>query len=191
MPGLRCAFSQSMLSLLVCAFSSVSSRGWCVRWCSRRGEPTELDAPAAAKVFSLDVNAWPIPIKTMRTAGGEWVPRSPWLHPSRELLDEAPVHCLVRAESAAPIGEGVEGLPEDGKLDLQKIGLTDQLSMRVRVGRNLTEFNLPGAMDKARRGVPRRASGVRKHLRRETPPVDAPPDARPPDPLPQIRLSPP
>ena len=36
-------------------------------------------APASAPaVWSLDVNAWPIPIKSMRTAGGEWVPRSPF-----------------------------------------------------------------------------------------------------------------
>jgi len=43
--------------------------------------------------------------------------------------------------------EGVEGLPEDGILDLAKLGLPD-LSMRVRVGRNLSEFPLPGAMTK-------------------------------------------
>ena len=47
--------------------------------------------------------------------------------------------------------EGVAGLPEDGQLDLQKIGLTDELSMRVRVGRNLTAFPLPGLMTKADR----------------------------------------
>ncbi|CAG9464893.1 unnamed protein product [Pedinophyceae sp. YPF-701] len=41
--------------------------------------------------------------------------------------------------------EGVEGLPEDGKLDLAALGL-DEVSMRVRVGRNLAEFPLPGAM---------------------------------------------
>eukprot|EP01043_Picozoa_sp_COSAG02_P064602 COSAG02_NODE_9495_length_2198_cov_1.514054_3_plen_157_part_01 len=35
-------------------------------------------APPSATVWSLDVNAWPIDIKTMRTAGGDWVPRSPW-----------------------------------------------------------------------------------------------------------------
>ena len=29
------------------------------------------------------------------------------------------------------------GLPEDGQLDLSKLGLKDELSMRVRVGRNL------------------------------------------------------
>ena len=34
--------------------------------------------PPSATVWSLDVNAWPIEIKTMRTAGGAWVPRSPW-----------------------------------------------------------------------------------------------------------------
>ena len=41
--------------------------------------------------------------------------------------------------------EGVEGLPEGGKLDLAALGLP-KLSMRVRVGRNLKEFPLPGAM---------------------------------------------
>ena len=41
--------------------------------------------------------------------------------------------------------EGVEGLPEDSKLDLEKLGLPE-LSMRVRVGRNLADFPLPGAM---------------------------------------------
>lgn len=40
--------------------------------------------------------------------------------------------------------EGVEGLPEDGVLDISKLGLKDPLSMRVRVGRNLTSFPLPG-----------------------------------------------
>ena len=35
-------------------------------------------APPSANVWSLDVNAWPIEIKTMRTAAGDWVPRSPW-----------------------------------------------------------------------------------------------------------------
>merc|ERR1712093_54405 len=43
--------------------------------------------------------------------------------------------------------EGIEGLPEDGKLDLTKLGL-GELSMRVRVGRNLADFPLPGAMTK-------------------------------------------
>ena len=47
--------------------------------------------------------------------------------------------------------DGVAGLPEDGQLDLQKIGLTEELSMRVRVGRNLTAFPLPGLMTKADR----------------------------------------
>eukprot|EP00919_Chromeraceae_sp_WS-2016_P004136 GHVR01009915.1.p1 GENE.GHVR01009915.1~~GHVR01009915.1.p1 ORF type:complete len:403 (+),score=106.40 GHVR01009915.1:170-1210(+) len=41
--------------------------------------------------------------------------------------------------------EGVEGLPEDGNLDLSKLGLPE-LSMRVRVGRNLKAFPLPGGM---------------------------------------------
>jgi creatine kinase len=47
--------------------------------------------------------------------------------------------------------EGVEGLPADGQLDISKLGLQSPLSMRVRVGRNLTTFPLPGAMTKADR----------------------------------------
>jgi len=43
--------------------------------------------------------------------------------------------------------KGVEGLPADGKLDLAKLGL-GETSMRVRVGRNLRAFPLPGAMTK-------------------------------------------
>ena len=43
--------------------------------------------------------------------------------------------------------EGVAGLPADGKLDLSKLGLP-ALSMRVRTGRNLKEFPLPGSMAK-------------------------------------------
>ncbi|MEM1374682.1 MAG: phosphagen kinase [Pseudomonadota bacterium] len=41
--------------------------------------------------------------------------------------------------------EGVEGLPGDGVLDIAGFGLP-ALSMRVRVGRNLADFPLPGAM---------------------------------------------
>jgi len=43
--------------------------------------------------------------------------------------------------------EGVEGLPEDGQLNLNALGLPD-LSMRVRTGRNLCKYPLPGAMTK-------------------------------------------
>jgi protein-arginine kinase len=39
---------------------------------------------------------------------------------------------------------------DNGVLDVTKLGLP-QLSMRVRVGRNLSAFNLPGAMDKEER----------------------------------------
>jgi len=39
------------------------------------------------------------------------------------------------------------GLPEDGQLDVTKLGLP-ALSMRVRTGRNLKKFPLPGAMSK-------------------------------------------
>lgn len=41
--------------------------------------------------------------------------------------------------------KGVANLPADGQLDLAKLGLP-ALSMRVRVGRNLSEFPLPGSM---------------------------------------------
>jgi len=41
--------------------------------------------------------------------------------------------------------KGVEGLPEDGKLDLTKLGLP-ALSMRVRTGRNLCKYPLPASM---------------------------------------------
>lgn len=47
--------------------------------------------------------------------------------------------------------QGVEGLPADGILDLQKLGFSQELSMRVRVGRNLIDFPLPGAMTKQHR----------------------------------------
>jgi len=46
--------------------------------------------------------------------------------------------------------EGVEGLPEDGKLDLSTFGL-GPLSMRVRVGRNLSKFPLPASMSRDQR----------------------------------------
>eukprot|EP01002_Notosolenus_urceolatus_P000144 NODE_1036_length_1607_cov_186.487805_g795_i2.p2 GENE.NODE_1036_length_1607_cov_186.487805_g795_i2~~NODE_1036_length_1607_cov_186.487805_g795_i2.p2 ORF type:complete len:459 (-),score=173.89 NODE_1036_length_1607_cov_186.487805_g795_i2:119-1495(-) len=41
--------------------------------------------------------------------------------------------------------KGVPGLPENGKLDLAALDLP-ALSMRVRVGRNLADFSLPGSM---------------------------------------------
>jgi creatine kinase len=47
--------------------------------------------------------------------------------------------------------EGTEGVPEDGVLDMRNLGLTEPLSMRVRVGRNLDSFPLPGAMSKVDR----------------------------------------
>eukprot|EP00923_Selenidium_pygospionis_P009475 GHVN01016188.1.p1 GENE.GHVN01016188.1~~GHVN01016188.1.p1 ORF type:complete len:392 (-),score=79.09 GHVN01016188.1:140-1315(-) len=40
---------------------------------------------------------------------------------------------------------------EKGVLDVRKLGFNDELSMRVRVGRNLKAFNLPGAMDRGER----------------------------------------
>ena len=45
----------------------------------------------------------------------------------------------------------ISGVGEGGVLDLEKIGMSEPISMRVRVGRNLAAFNLPGAMDKAER----------------------------------------
>ena len=41
----------------------------------------------------------------------------------------------------------VDGLPEDGVLDIALLGLP-ALSMRVRIGRNLKDFPLPGSMTK-------------------------------------------
>jgi len=46
--------------------------------------------------------------------------------------------------------KGVAGLPEDGVLDISKLGLP-ALSMRVRVGRNLSDYPLPGNMTQADR----------------------------------------
>jgi len=43
------------------------------------------------------------------------------------------------------------GVGEGGVLDVRKIGFQEELSMRVRVGRNLKAFNLPGKMDQAER----------------------------------------
>ena len=45
---------------------------------------------------------------------------------------------------------GVADLPEDGILDIAKLGLP-ALSIRVRVGRNLKDFPLPGSMTKTDR----------------------------------------
>ena len=44
----------------------------------------------------------------------------------------------------------IDGLPGDGNLDLSVFGLPS-LSMRVRVGRNLADFPLPGAMSREQR----------------------------------------
>jgi creatine kinase len=40
----------------------------------------------------------------------------------------------------------IEGIPEDGELDLSKLGIPNELSMRVRTGRNLKKFPLPCGM---------------------------------------------
>jgi creatine kinase len=47
--------------------------------------------------------------------------------------------------------QGLDGIPADGKLDLSAMGVAEDLSMRVRVARNLAAFPLPGAMTKADR----------------------------------------
>ena len=47
--------------------------------------------------------------------------------------------------------DSVEGLPESGVLSLSELGLRKSLSMRVRVGRNLEQWPLPGAMSKEQR----------------------------------------
>jgi creatine kinase len=46
--------------------------------------------------------------------------------------------------------KGAKGLPEDGKLDMTALGL-EKVSMRVRTGRNLQKFPLPGSMTKDER----------------------------------------
>ena len=55
------------------------------------------------------------------------------------------------SESARHINDwnlqSIEDLPPDGVLDLAKLGLP-ALSMRMRVGRNLSDFPLPGSMSK-------------------------------------------
>lgn len=56
--------------------------------------------------------------------------------------------------------EGVEGLPEGGQLDLAALGLP-ALSMRVRTGRNLKKYPLPGAMsEEDRRNMESDMGGV-------------------------------
>jgi len=55
--------------------------------------------------------------------------------------------------------EGVEGLPEDGKLDVSAFGL-GALSMRIRTARNLKKFPLPGAMTKDDRVEMEKAMGA-------------------------------
>ena len=42
--------------------------------------------------------------------------------------------------------DGAEGLPSDRILDLSRLGFKNNFSMRVRTGRNLADFPLPGAM---------------------------------------------
>jgi len=42
--------------------------------------------------------------------------------------------------------DGAEGLPVDKILDLRRLGFSNLFSMRVRTGRNLVDFPLPGAM---------------------------------------------
>jgi len=61
----------------------------------------------------------------------------------RDYHNAAPDAVHVTDWDASAVGE-------NGVLDVTKLGL-DELSMRVRVGRNLESFNLPGAMDRAER----------------------------------------
>ena len=42
-------------------------------------------------------------------------------------------------------------LADGGVLDLRSLGMEEPVSMRVRVGRNLTSFPLPGSMTKVDR----------------------------------------
>ena len=54
------------------------------------------------------------------------------------------------AESKHVTDWDISGVGDAGVLDVTKLGL-EELSMRVRVGRNLKSFNLPGLMDQAER----------------------------------------
>jgi hypothetical protein len=45
----------------------------------------------------------------------------------------------------------ISKIGENGVIDFKTLGLADELSMRVRVGRNLIGYNLPGMMDQAER----------------------------------------
>jgi creatine kinase len=54
------------------------------------------------------------------------------------------------AESKHVTDWDISNVGEAGVLDVTKLGL-EELSMRVRVGRNLTQFNLPGSMDQTER----------------------------------------
>ena len=45
----------------------------------------------------------------------------------------------------------VEGLPDNKILDLTTFGITEALSCRVRTGRNLKKYPLPGGMNKQQR----------------------------------------
>jgi len=47
--------------------------------------------------------------------------------------------------------KGLPGVPEDLMLDVKTLGINENLSMRVRTGRNLNKFPLPGAMTKDHR----------------------------------------
>ena len=44
--------------------------------------------------------------------------------------------------------KGAKGLPKSGVLNFSEIGIMSDLSMRVRTGRNLNKYPLPGAMSK-------------------------------------------
>lgn len=54
--------------------------------------------------------------------------------------------------------KGIEGLPENGNLDIAKFGLGPS-SMRIRTARNLKKFPLPGAMSQADRENMEKAMG--------------------------------
>ena len=56
--------------------------------------------------------------------------------------------------------KGLEGVPADGVLDLGKeMGSGQELSIFVRVSRNITAFALPGLMDKQDRVMFEKVSG--------------------------------
>jgi hypothetical protein len=64
---------------------------------------------------------------------------------NKHSIKPIPSHSLAPKSPIPTPQNGVAGLPANGQLDFSKLGLS-ALSLRVRSGRNLKKFPLPGAM---------------------------------------------